>query len=95
MQLLGEVAGSFDSENKKGVGLPLGNLTSQLFANVYMNVFDQFVKHRLRAKCYVRYADDFVFLSDDKLWLENLIMPVQNFLSKKLKLALHPDKVFL
>ncbi|OGH84461.1 MAG: hypothetical protein A2261_00290, partial [Candidatus Magasanikbacteria bacterium RIFOXYA2_FULL_44_8] len=76
-------------------GLPLGNLTSQLFANVYMNVFDQFVKHKLKVKNYIRYADDFVFLSEDKLWLENLIPQIQNFLSKELKLTLHPDKLFL
>ncbi|MEK7538055.1 MAG: reverse transcriptase domain-containing protein, partial [Patescibacteria group bacterium] len=43
-----------------GQGLPLGNLTSQLFANVYMNDFDQFVKHRLKANPYIRYADDFI-----------------------------------
>src|SRR3989344_1967469 len=47
-------------------GLPLGNLTSQLFANVYMNAFDQWVKHKLKASHYVRYADDFVFLSPDE-----------------------------
>lgn len=76
-------------------GLPLGNLTSQLFANVYMNIFDQWAKHCLKAKHYIRYADDFVFLSRDKLWLENLISQVQKFLSEKLKLNLHPDKIFL
>lgn len=58
---------------RSGVGLPLGNLTSQLFANVYMNRFDQLVKHILKAKYYVRYADDFIFLSHNKIWLENAI----------------------
>jgi len=77
------------------VGLPLGNLTSQLFANVYMNVFDQFVKHQLKAKYYIRYADDFVFFSEDKLWLESLMPQIKIFLSDKLKLTLHPDKIFL
>lgn len=76
-------------------GLPLGNLTSQLFANVYMNVFDQLVKHKLKIKHYIRYADDFVFLSRDKLWLENIIPQTRKFLSEKLKLTLHPDKMFL
>ena len=76
-------------------GLPLGNLTSQLFANVYMNVFDQFVKHKLKAKNYIRYADDFVFLSDDKLCLEKLVPKIQHYLSERLKLTLHPDKLFL
>ena len=53
-----------------GKGLPLGNLTSQLFANVYMNLVDQFVKHELKAKFYIRYADDFVILSDNRGELE-------------------------
>lgn len=93
--LLGQVIKSFSTEGQLNIGLPLGNLTSQLFANVYLNVFDQFVKHRLKAKDYVRYADDFVILSDDKLWLKSLILLIQSFLSEKLKLNLHPDKIFL
>lgn len=76
-------------------GLPLGNLTSQLFANVYLNVFDQFAKHKLKVKYYIRYADDFVFLSEDKNYLEDLIPRVQKFLSERLKLTLHPSKIFL
>ena len=66
--LLGRVIDSFEAKPK--TGLPLGNLTSQLFVNIYMNEFDQFVKHKLKQKHYIRYADDFVFLSDNK---ENLI----------------------
>ncbi len=80
---------------RSGVGLPLGNLTSQLFANVYMNRFDQWVKHKLKAKFYIRYADDFVFLSQDKKCLENIILQIQEFLEINLKLSLHPDKLFL
>ncbi|MBI5222501.1 MAG: RNA-directed DNA polymerase [Candidatus Magasanikbacteria bacterium] len=76
-------------------GLPLGNLTSQLFANIYMNVLDQFVKHKLKVKYYIRYADDFVILSADRNYLGNLIPEIQKFLSEKLKLTLHPDKIFL
>lgn len=76
-------------------GLPLGNLTSQLLVNIYMNEFDQFVKHRLKAKYYIRYADDFVFLSESKASLEALIPRVSNFLKEKLRLELHPDKLFL
>jgi hypothetical protein len=60
-----------------------------------MNVFDQWVKHKLRAKPYIRYADDFVFLSSDKKYLENILPIVRIFLSETLKLDLHPDKVFL
>jgi RNA-directed DNA polymerase len=76
-------------------GLPLGNLTSQLFCNVYMNEFDQFAKHKLKARRYVRYADDFVFLSDSKKELMLLVPKVSEFLGKELKLSLHPDKLFL
>ncbi len=78
-----------------GAGLPLGNLTSQIFANVYMNEFDQWVKRELKAEYYIRYADDFVFLSQERDYLE-LIMPViGDFLENRLKLFLHPDKVFI
>ena len=79
----------------EGKGLPLGNLTSQLFANVYMNEFDQFVKHVLKEKYYIRYADDFVFLSRERGELENIIPIIQKFLSEKLKLSLHEDKLFI
>jgi retron-type reverse transcriptase len=63
--LLENIVRSF-SIDSSGKGLPLGNLTSQLFCNVYMNEFDQFVKHVLHAHRYIRYADDFVFLSEDR-----------------------------
>ncbi len=74
-------------------GLPLGNLTSQLLVNVYMNEFDQFTKHHLKAKHYIRYADDFVILSTDRDWLTQLLPRIEMFLASRLKLALHPDKV--
>ena len=60
-----------------------------------MNEFDQFVKHKLKAKYYIRYADDFVFLSQDKAWLENTILKISDFLLNELKLTLHPNKLFL
>lgn len=91
--LLEAVISSF--ETRPGVGLPLGNLTSQLFVNIYMNEFDQFMKHKVKAKYYIRYADDFVILSENKQWLEGLVPTIKNFLSTKLKLELHPDKLFL
>ncbi|MFH1608979.1 MAG: reverse transcriptase/maturase family protein, partial [Patescibacteria group bacterium] len=74
-------------------GLPLGNLTSQLLVNIYMNEFDQFVKHKLKVKYYIRYADDFVALSKDKKYLEDILIEIKNFLETKLKLNLHPNKV--
>lgn len=92
--LLEKVIGSFDS-GKQGVGLPLGNLTSQLLVNIYMNEFDQHMKQTLREKYYIRYADDFVILSTDKKHLEELTLSIADFLNEKLKLTLHPDKVFI
>lgn len=77
----------------EGTGLPLGNLTSQLFVNIYMNQFDQFMKHRLKAKYYIRYSDDFVILSEDKAELEDMLLNIKDFLLKTLKLELHPNKV--
>jgi len=92
LALISEIVGSFSS-TKKGVGLPLGNLTSQLLVNIYMNEFDQYVKHRLKAKYYIRYADDFVIFSRDRDWLLGLISQMQEFLEKRLRLRLHPKKV--
>lgn len=77
------------------IGLPLGNLTSQLFANITMNEFDLFVKHQLTAKYYIRYADDFVFLSDDRDRLESLASIIRDFLADRLGLMLHPKKIFI
>lgn len=76
-------------------GLPLGNLTSQLLVNIYMNEFDQFVKHKLKVKYYIRYADDFVVLSQDKKYLENVLVEMKEFLENDLNLQMHPDKVFV
>ena len=79
----------------QGRGLPLGNLTSQLFVNIYMNKFDQFVKHGLRVKYYIRYADDFVILSQDKDMLYEILIKIGDFLSEELQLKLHPNKIFI
>jgi len=92
LQLLKEVINSFYS-TKLGSGLPLGNLTSQLLVNIYMNEFDQFVKHKLKVRYYIRYADDFVILSKNRRWLEQIIPRIQDFLKDRLKLKLHPNKI--
>ncbi|MBU3925727.1 reverse transcriptase/maturase family protein [Patescibacteria group bacterium] len=89
--LLENVIDSF--KTKVGVGLPLGNLTSQLFVNVYMNEFDQFIKQELKIKYYIRYCDDFVIFSKNRKFLEKVILPVKNFLNNKLKLKLHFKKI--
>ncbi len=90
--LLYQVVSSFSS-GKPEVGLPLGNLTSQLLVNIYMNEFDQFVKHNLKGKNYIRYADDFVLVSDEKALLEAQLVKISGFLRDSLKLELHPNKV--
>ena len=89
--LLKEIVGSYSTA--EGKGIPIGNLTSQMFANIYMNEFDQFIKHGLRVKRYARYTDDFVVVSTDKTYLENLLLPIRDFLGEELKLELHPKKV--
>ncbi len=90
--LINQIISSFHSM-KPTIGLPLGNLTSQLFVNIYMNRFDQFMKHSMKAKYYIRYADDFVVVSHDKSWLQELLPKIGDFLSEELGLNLHPDKV--
>lgn len=94
IELLNEIISSFYLIHL-GIGLPLGNLTSQLLVNIYMNEFDQFVKHKLKTKYYIRYADDFVVFSQDKAWLEETLPKMGNFLKERLKLELHPNKIFI
>lgn len=93
--LLENIISSFSTTPGIPVGLPLGNLTSQLFSNIYLNQLDQLVKHKLKVKHYIRYADDFVFLSEDRNFLLCIIPTIDSFLSEKLKLQLHPNKIFL
>ena len=75
-----------------GRGMPLGNLTSQFFANIYLAELDHFVKHELKAKYYLRYVDDFVILHSSKAQLQNWNTRINEFLDWRLKLSLHPDK---
>lgn len=75
-----------------GKGMPLGNLTSQFFANVYLNELDQFVKHQMKAEYYLRYVDDFVILHPSKEVLEGYRRTIQEFLVERLQLQLHPNK---
>jgi hypothetical protein len=72
--------------------MPLGNLTSQFFANVYLNELDHFVKQELRINYYIRYVDDFVILHRDKKMLEKWKADIDNFLRDRLKVELHPEK---
>ena len=72
--------------------MPLGNLTSQFFANIYLNELDYFVKHKLKAKYYIRYVDDFIILHKSKDQLKGWKLKIDKFLRNELKLELHPDK---
>ncbi|MGH7450301.1 MAG: RNA-directed DNA polymerase, partial [bacterium] len=72
-------------------GLPIGNLTSQFFANVYLNRFDHFVKEILRCKFYLRYVDDSVVLGNDKAWLWEVKCEMETYL-ESLRLRLHEHK---
>ena len=73
--------------------MPLGNLTSQVFANIYLNELDRFVKHKLKTQYYIRYADDFLLLSKNKELLYRYVDVLRQFLNNELKLELHPDKI--
>lgn len=105
MWLLGQVIDSFNINTHIShgvnvspvaeVGLPLGNLTSQLLVNIYMNEFDQFVKRDLRMEYYIRYADDFIVLSQNREYLVDILEKMKEFLENSLKLKMHPDKVFI
>ena len=92
--LLEQVISSFSTCSLLGTekGVPIGNLTSQLFANIYMNEFDQFVKNNLRVKYFLRYTDDFLVLSEDMAYLENLLPEIVSFLGDNLSVKIHEEK---
>ncbi len=94
LALVASIIHSFNS-GTHGKGLPLGNLISQLFVNIYMNEFDQLVKHGLKVKHYIHYADDFILLSLDKNYLVHTVPYMELFLREESKLELHPNKLFL
>lgn len=79
-------------ENK---GLPVGNLTSQFFANIYLNHFDHFVKHELKYRGYIRYMDDFLLLSNDKQKLQNDLKEIETFLKNQLSLKIKEKSIQL
>lgn len=93
IHLIKRIINSFEVRDNKGI--PLGNLTSQLFSNIYLDPLDQFIKRNLRTKYYLRYTDDFLVLSRDKFYLKNLIPRIDDFLKTKLKLQLHPKKIII
>lgn len=96
MWLMEEIIESFTGESSDlfvRKGLPIGNLTSQLFANVYMNEFDQFMKKELKIENYVRYTDDFIVVSENIDSLKKLVPEIRDYLRRHLNLELHPSKV--
>lgn len=85
LNLLDKIIDNSDTDTP-GVGIPIGNLTSQLFANVYLNELDQFVKHELREKHYVRYMDDFIIIHHDKAHLQRIRKEIEEWLLINLQL---------
>jgi RNA-directed DNA polymerase len=81
--------------SQQGCGLPIGNLTSQIFANFYMDNFDHFIKHELGIKYYGRYVDDFIIVHQDKAYLKTILYRITDYLKMELNLTIHPKKIYL
>lgn len=81
--------------SKPNCGLPIGNLTSQVFANFHMDTFDHYLKHDFKIRYYGRYVDDFVIVHKDKEYLKKLIPKLSEFLQSELKATIHPKKIYL
>ncbi|MDP3988135.1 MAG: RNA-directed DNA polymerase [Candidatus Levybacteria bacterium] len=90
LQLLKIIIESY--EDSPGKGIPIGNLTSQLFANVYLHQLDLYTQNVLREPNYFRYMDDFIIFSSDKEYLKKLRFQIEDFLKENLELSLHPKK---
>ncbi len=95
LHLLNMIIRSFSSAQGEGKGVPIGNLTSQIFSNIYLSELDYFVKHTVRERYYFRYADDFLFLHYNPAHLQAVQDRVGRFLQEYLRLTIHPDKIVL
>ena len=98
LRLIKQVINSFPAigdQPPRSKGIPLGNLTSQIFANIYLNELDQFIKHNLKIKYYLRYADDFIILAQNQAYLYRCIDTIKQFLEDEFRLELHPKKITL
>ena len=91
LDLVEKIVCSFSVEENKG--MPIGNLTSQIFTSIYLNELDKHIKHQLKIKYYMRFADDLIILSNDQYFLANLITTLEDFLNNQLLLKLHPNKL--
>ena len=101
-QIVGDLSDWDDIDHAKcmrfaepGVALPIGNLTSQLFSNVYLNVFDQFIKRDIKCHHYGRYVDDSVQIDSDREWLIQQVPREREFLADELGLQLHMGKLHI
>ena len=94
-KLLKEVIGSYTTIPDRKVGMPIGNLTSQIFANIYLNELDRFVQHQLKPKAYLRYGDDFILIGTEAGKLKFFRLQTIDFLNNELKLQVNPksDKI--
>ena len=93
-ELLGKVPKHKSLFNaKKGFGLPIGNLSSQFFANVYLNEMDQYIKHKLKVKYYVRYVDDILIMGESGKYLEKIYQQIVLYTSNHLGIHFHPNKL--
>jgi len=81
LSVVKEIIESFHFDDATNKGIPLGNITSQIFLNIYLNNFDHFVKKRLKARFYVRYNDDFILINNDKYKLEFCLKEIRKFLA--------------
>jgi hypothetical protein len=77
------------------LGLPIGNLSSQFFANIYLDPLDQFAKHQLRAKHYLRYVDDPILLHESPQWLYSALLRISDFVETRLHAKLNPSKTII
>lgn len=91
LELIGKIINNHVRKTA-GKGMPLGNLTSQFFANVFLNEFDWFVKHTIKAEYYIRYVDDFIILHHSRKKLQRWKKVINDYLKKELLLELHPQK---
>jgi len=78
------------NEKEQLTGIPIGNLTSQIFANIYLNEFDRFIRHQIKPNAYLRYGDDFILFAYDKNKLIQFAHQSEIFLKQELNLNLHP-----
>lgn len=92
LELLETIINSFSVNTDKGI--PLGNYTSQLFSNIYLDSLDQYIKRELRIKYYIRYADDFFILDGNRENLEFYFNNISKFLNSSLKLEINKTKIF-